>query len=44
MIDGVPISFAGAELMLRLKQGMREKDAWDRSFLQQLIQTRKNQG
>ncbi len=44
MIEGVPIPFAGAELMLRLKQGLREKDAWDRGFLQQLIQTRKNQG
>lgn len=43
-IDSVPIPFASAELMLQLKQGMREKDAWDRSFLQQLIQTRKNQG
>ncbi len=43
-IEGVPIPFAGAELMLRLKQGLREKDAWDRGFLQQLIQTRKNQG
>jgi len=40
-IEGVPIPFAGAELMLRLKQGVREKDAWDRSFLQQLIQARK---
>jgi len=36
-IDGVAIPFAGAELMLRMKQGSREKDAWDRSFLQQLI-------
>jgi len=39
-IDGVPIPFAGAELMLRLKQGGREKDAWDRSFLQRLLKTR----
>jgi len=39
-IDGVPIPFAGAELMLRLKQGSREKDAWDRSFLQQLLKSR----
>lgn len=37
VIDGVPIRFAGAELMLRLKQGAREKDASDRSFLQQLL-------
>jgi hypothetical protein len=39
-IDGVPIPFAGAELMLKMKQGARDKDAWDRSFLQQLIRTR----
>lgn len=37
VIDGVPIRFAGAELMLRMKQGVREKDAGDRSFLQQLL-------
>jgi len=36
-IDGVPIPFANAELMLRMKQGLRDKDAWDRSFLQQFI-------
>jgi len=41
VIDGVPIPFAGAELMLRLKQSPREKDAWDRGYLQQLLQTRK---
>lgn len=40
VIDGVPIPFAGAELMLRMKQSPREKDAADRSFLQQLIRTR----
>lgn len=39
IIDGVPIPFAGAELMLRMKQSPREKDAADRSFLQQLIRT-----
>lgn len=38
--DGVPIPFAGAELMLRMKQSPREKDAADRSFLQHLIRTR----
>ena len=43
-IDDVPIPFAGAELMLRLKQSMREKDAWDRSFIQQLLQARKERG
>src|SRR5580658_4449994 len=40
-IDGVPIPFASAELMLRTKQGSREKDAGDRSFLLQLIRGRK---
>lgn len=40
VIDGVPIPFASAELMLKMKQGSRDKDAWDRSFLQQLIRTR----
>ena len=39
-IDGVRIPFAGAELMLRMKQSPREKDAVDRSFLHQLIRTR----
>lgn len=41
MIDGVPIRFAGAELMLKMKQSLREKDAADRSFLQQLIRGRR---
>lgn len=40
VIDGVPIPFAGAELMLKMKQSPREKDAADRSFLQQLIRVR----
>jgi hypothetical protein len=41
-IDGVSIPFASAELMLRMKQSPREKDAADRSFLQQLIRTRRD--
>jgi hypothetical protein len=40
VIDGVPIPFAGAELMLKMKQSIREKDALDRSFLTQLIRAR----
>jgi len=36
-MQGVSIPFAGAELMLKMKQGRREKDISDRSFLQQLI-------
>jgi len=42
-IDGVPIPFANAELMLKMKQGLRDKDTWDRSFLQQLIRSRKSE-
>ncbi len=41
LIDGVPIPFAGAELMLRMKQSGRERDAADRNFLQQLIRNRR---
>jgi len=44
VIDGVPIPFAGAELLLRMKQGSREKDAWDRSFLQQLVRSKQSRG
>jgi len=39
-IEGVPIPFAGAELMLRTKQGSGEKDAGDRRFLQKLLRDR----
>jgi hypothetical protein len=41
VIEGVGIPFAGADLMLKMKQSPREKDAADRSFLQQLIRARK---
>ena len=41
IIDGVPIPFAGAELMLRLKKSPREKDSADRAFLQKLIRDQK---
>ena len=40
VIDGVSIPFAGAELMLKMKQSSREKDAADRSYLEQLLRTR----
>jgi hypothetical protein len=40
VIEGVPIPFAGAALMLKMKQGTRAKDAADRNFLQQLIHSR----
>jgi hypothetical protein len=39
-MQGVKVPFAGAELMLKMKQGARDKDAADRSFLQQLIKGR----
>lgn len=35
-IEGVKVPFANAELMLRFKQGWREKDAMDRKFLEEL--------
>ena len=40
-IEGVPIPFASAELMLRMKEGTREKDAADRTFLQELLRSRR---
>ena len=36
-IDGVPIPFASAKLLLRTKQTFREKDAEDRMFLEEKI-------
>ena len=41
-IDHVPIPFASASLMLKLKQGVREKDVIDRKFLEQIIAQRKS--
>lgn len=41
VMDGVSIPFAGPELMLKMKQGVREKDAQDRSFLQNLLASRR---
>ncbi len=37
IIDGVPIPFASAKLLLRTKQTYREKDAEDRMFLEAKI-------
>ncbi|MFH1574538.1 MAG: hypothetical protein ABIG68_11175, partial [Acidobacteriota bacterium] len=36
-IDGVPIPFASAELLWKLKQAPRAKDEIDRSFLRALL-------
>lgn len=41
-LQGVRIPFASAELMLRMKKGMREKDAWDRNFLLHLLHRQNN--
>ena len=41
VIDAVPIPFASAELMLKMKQSARAKDVADRTFLQTLIRSRK---
>ena len=40
-IDGVPIPFASAALMLKMKQGAREKDGLDRKFLERLVAEKK---
>jgi len=40
VVDGVPIPFASAKLMLKMKQSFREKDATDRKFLEKLIRDR----
>jgi hypothetical protein len=36
-IEGVPIPFPSAELLLRMKQTPRDKDALDRQFLQKKL-------
>ena len=35
LIDGVKVPFASLELMLRFKQGLREKDVLDRRYLEE---------
>ena len=37
VVDGVPIPFASAELMLKMKQSPRDKDSIDRNFLRKLV-------
>ena len=44
IIEGVPVPFAGADLMLKLKQGVRSKDVEDRGFLEQLLRSRRPDG
>ena len=39
-LDGVPIPFATPELLLRMKDTVREKDALDRTFLSRLVAER----
>lgn len=43
ILQGEPIPFAGPELMLKLKQGYREKDVNDRGFVQYVIEQRQKQ-
>lgn len=42
VIHDVPIPFATPELLLRMEQTLREKDALDRVFLQRKIAGREN--
>lgn len=41
-IEGVAVPFASPELLLRMKQTVREKDRLDRVFLEQLIGSRES--
>ena len=41
VIQGVPIPFASAKLLLRMKQTYRDKDIPDRIFLEQKLQTKR---
>lgn len=41
-VHGVPIPFASARLLLRMKQTIREKDHLDRMFLERKIQETQN--
>ncbi len=40
-VQGVPIPFANAQLLWRLKQTYREKDAADRAFLKELLKNKR---
>lgn len=40
-LQGVKIPFATAELMLKLKQSVREKDVMDRNYLEHLLDKKK---
>ena len=40
-IENIPIPFASAKLLLKMKQTYREKDAIDRQFLEQKIKSQK---
>ncbi len=41
-IDGVAIPFATPDLLLKMKQTVREKDRLDRMFLEQLLASRES--
>ena len=42
VINGVAMPFTNPELMIRLKQTVREKDSWDRNYLEDMIRRRAN--
>ena len=43
VLQGEPIPFAGPELMLKLKRGLREKDVIDRGFVHYVLEQRRKQ-
>lgn len=43
VLQGEPIPFAGPELMLKLKRGLREKDVTDRGFVHYVLEQRRKQ-
>jgi len=43
IVEGVPIPFASAKLLLRMKQTLREKDIPDRVFLEEKLRSESNQ-
>jgi hypothetical protein len=41
VMQGVPVPFAGPELLLKLRRGYREKDGFDRDFVRHAMKQRK---
>lgn len=42
LIDGVRIPYVSAEVMLKTKQGLRAQDVQDRTYLEELLKTRRS--